>query len=137
MFLTKYETQIYTILRVAAGFLFLWHGSQKLFGYPSAIAGIPVHIVIIGGSVEFFGGLFVMVGLFTRWAAFIASGEMAFAYWSSHGTTAILPFVNHGELAMLYCFLFLFIAAKGSGNFSIDQILKKTKQNSEEVQNQS
>ena len=127
MFLSKYEVQIYDILRIVAGFLFLWHGSQKLFNFPPSGHAIPVHILIFGGGVEFFGGLFVMLGLFTRWAAFFASGEMAYAYWSSHGTHALLPFLNMGELAMLYCFLFLYISAKGSGNFSLDSLLKTNK----------
>jgi len=132
MFLSKYETQIYAILRIVAGFLFLWHGSQKLFGYPPAGGPIPLYLIIIAGAIEFFGGLFVMTGFLTRWAAFIASGEMAYAYWTVHGTVAVLPIVNQGELAVLYCFVFLFISAKGSGVFSIDNILAKKKQKPEE-----
>jgi putative oxidoreductase len=128
MFISRYETQIYAILRIVAGFLFLWHGSQKLFGYPPAGHEIPLFIVLIAGPIEFFGGLLVMTGLWTRWAAFICSGEMAYAYWSVHGTHALLPFINFGELALIYCFLFLFISARGSGIFSIDYILEKSKQ---------
>jgi len=128
MFISKYETQIYAILRIVAGFLFLWHGSQKLFGYPPAGHEIPLFIVLIAGSIEFFGGLLVMTGLWTRWAAFICSGEMAYAYWTVHGTHALLPFVNFGELAMIYCFLFLFISARGSGVFSVDHLLEKSRQ---------
>src|SRR5450759_1538660 len=128
MFISKYETQIYAILRDVAGFLFLWHGSQKLFGYPPAGHEMPAYIMFIAGPIEFFGGLLVMTGLCTRWAAFICSGEMAFAYWSVHGTHALLPFVNFGELAVIYCFLFLFNSARGSGVFSIDHILEKSRQ---------
>jgi putative oxidoreductase len=131
MFLTKYETQIYSILRIAVGFLFLWHGIQKIFNFPPSGHDIPLLIVVIGGGVEFFGGLLIMLGLFTRWAAFISSGEMAYAYWSVHGTHAILPLVNMGEMAVLYCFLFLYIAAKGSGQFSIDNLLRMSKKNTE------
>ena len=127
MFLSKYETKIYVLLRIVAGFLFLCHGSQKLFDFPSVGITIPLHILIFGGGVEFFCGLFIMTGFWTRWTAFIASGEMAYAYWSVHGTHAILPLVNHGELAFLYCFLFLFISANGSGAFSLDQFLAKEK----------
>ena len=74
------------------------------------------------------GGILIMIGLWTRWTAFICSGEMAFAYWMGHGTHAVLPIVNMGELAMIYCFLFLFISSKGPGIFSIDHYLKKRMQ---------
>jgi putative oxidoreductase len=129
MFLSKYETQIYSILRILAGFLFLWHGSQKLFNFPPSGHEIPFNVFIIGGTVEFFGGLFIMLGLFTRWAAFISSGEMAYAYWTVHGTNALLPLLNIGELAVIYCFLFLYIAVKGPGQYSIDNLLKMSKKN--------
>jgi putative oxidoreductase len=125
MFLEKHEARVYSVLRIITGFLFLWHGSQKLFHIPPSGHQIPLYIVLIGGGVEFFGGLMVMSGLGTRWAAFICSGEMAYAYWSSHGLHTILPLINHGELAMLYCFLFLFISARGPGLFSIDHYWRK------------
>jgi len=125
IFISKYELQIYSILRIVAGFLFLWHGSQKLFDFPPAGQAIPPYIVFIAGPIEFFGGFFVMIGLWSRWAAFICSGEMAFAYWKAHAIHALLPFLNGGELAMIYCFLFLFISARGSGVFSIDHLLEK------------
>jgi putative oxidoreductase len=126
MFLSKYETQIYAILRIVTGFLFLWHGSQKLFGYPPSGHDMPTFMYIVG-VIEFFGGLLVMVGLWTSWVAFICSGEMAFAYWSVHGINAVLPLMNKGELAMILCFLFLFISAKGSGIFSIDHLTNRRK----------
>ena len=128
MFISKYETQIYAILRIIAGFLFLWHGSQKLFGFPPAGHEMPSYIMLIAGPIEFLGGLLIMIGLWTHWVAFICTGEMAFAYWSVHGTHGILPFVNGGELAIIYCFLFLFIASKGSGAFSLDHFLDKRRQ---------
>lgn len=127
MFLSKYETQIYAVLRIVTGFLFLWHGSQKLFSFPPSGYPVPPHIMYIGGIVEFFGGLLVMIGLGTRYAAFICSGEMAYAYWTAHGLHAVLPILNMGELAVVYCFLFLFISARGSGVFSIDRLLEKRK----------
>jgi putative oxidoreductase len=123
--MSKYETQVYAILRLVAGFLFLWHGSQKLFGFPPTGHLIPQYIVLIAGPIEFFGGLLVMIGLWTSWAAFICSGEMAYAYWTIHGTHALLPLPNGGELAIIYCFLFLFISTRGSGVFSIDHLLGK------------
>lgn len=83
--------------------------------------GMPFHITYVAGPIELLGGLFVMVGLFTRWSAFLCSGLMAFAYWMAHGTQAVLPIVNKGEPAALYCFVFLFISAYGSGIWSLDQ----------------
>ena len=128
MFFSKYESQIYAMFRIIAGFLFLWHGSQKLFGFPPAGHEMPSYIVLIAGPIEFFGGLLIMIGLWTHWVAFICSGEMAFAYWSVHGIHAILPVMNGGELAIIYCFLFLFIASRGSGVFSLDHFLEKRRQ---------
>jgi len=132
MFMSKYETQTYAILRIVTGFLFLWHGSQKLFNFPPTGFTIPLYIIAIGGTVEFFGGLLVMIGLWTRWAAFITCGQMAYAYWTAHGTNALLPIVNRGEMAMLYCFLFLFISAKGSGVFSVEHYWKRRTGNSKQ-----
>jgi putative oxidoreductase len=128
MFISRYEVQVYSILRFVIGFLFLWHGSQKLFNFPPAGQVMPTYITFIAGPIEFFGGLLVMIGLWTHWAAFICSGEMAYAYWTVHGTHVLLPFLNGGELAIIYCFLFLFISAKGSGAFSIDHFFEKRKQ---------
>jgi len=128
MFFSKYEKQVYAILRIIAGFLFLWHGSQKLFGFPAAGHEIPSYIVFIAGPIEFFGGLLIMTGLWTRWAAFICSGAMAYAYWTVHGIHALLPLVNFGETAVIYCFLFLFISTTGSGVYSVDHFLEKRKQ---------
>ncbi len=125
MFLSKYESQIYALLRIVTGFLFLWHGSQKLFSLPPAGHPFPPHVMYIGGIVEFFGGLLVMIGFGTRYAAFICSGEMAYAYWTVHALNAALPLLNMGELAVVYCFLFLYISARGSGEFSIDRLLAK------------
>jgi putative oxidoreductase len=125
IFISKYELQIYSILRLVAGFLFLWHGSQKLFAFPPAGHVIPPYIVFIAGPIEFIGGLLVMIGLWSRWVAFVCSGEMAYAYWTVHSTHAVLPLVNSGELAIIYCFLFLFISTRGSGLFSIDNFMEK------------
>lgn len=118
--LSRYEPQAYAILRIVAGFLFLWHGSQKLFDIPSAGFPIQGYMMNIAGSIEFFGGVLIAVGLFTRWAAFLASGEMAYAFWTVHAPKAALPLLNGGELAVLYCFLFLFVMVRGSGIFSLD-----------------
>jgi putative oxidoreductase len=127
MFMSRFETQAYAIMRIIVGILFLWHGSQKLFNFPPSGHEIPLYIAWVAGPIEFFGGLLILVGLFTSWVAFIACGEMAYAYWTAHGTHAILPIINHGELALLFCFIFLYISAKGSGVFSIDNFLGKKK----------
>jgi putative oxidoreductase len=125
-FMAKFNAQTYALLRVVTGFLFLWHGTQKLLGFPAGGGGDrPFHITYIAGPIELFGGLLVMLGLFTRPAAFLCSGQMAFAYWMSHGMNALLPIQNRGELAAVYCFLFLFISAHGAGICSLDALRAK------------
>jgi putative oxidoreductase len=119
-FMRQFDGETYALLRIVTGFLFLWHGSQKLFGFPQAAPDAPAFILYVAGPIEFIGGLLVAVGLFTRWAAFLCSGLMASAYWMAHGTRHILPLLNAGELAALYCFVFLFISAHGAGRWSMD-----------------
>jgi len=120
-FMAPYASQTYALLRIVTGFLFLWHGSQKLFGFPSGMPeGTPAFIIWGAGPIELIGGILVMIGLFTRWAAFLCSGLMAAAYWIAHGTNHLLPFQNGGEPAVLYCFVFLYIAAQGPGLWSLD-----------------
>lgn len=119
--LGPYEPQLYAVLRIVVGFLFLWHGTQKLFGIPGeAPAGAPPFVIWIAGPLELVGGVLIVVGLFTRWTAFVLSGLMAAAYWIAHGPRALLPIVNGGELAALYCFVFLYMAARGAGAWSLD-----------------
>jgi putative oxidoreductase len=119
--LDGFQTHSYAALRIAAGFLFLWHGMSKLFGFPTASAeGVAAHITYIAGPIELVGGTLVMIGLFTQWTALLCSGLMACAYWMAHGLNHPLPLVNHGELAVLYCFVFLAIAAHGAGILSVD-----------------
>jgi putative oxidoreductase len=130
-FMRRYEAETYALLRIVTGFLFLWHGMQKLLGFPQPMPpGVPAFIIWIAGPLELFGGLLVMIGLFTRPVAFVLSGLMAFAYWlghgmrpehwAAHGSNALLPSVNGGELAVLYCFVFLFVSARGAGIWSLD-----------------
>jgi putative oxidoreductase len=120
-FMEPFGSQTYALFRIVSGLLFLWHGTQKLFGFPlEAHAGSPVFVTYVAGPIELVGGVLVMLGLFTRWAAFVCSGLMAAAYWMAHGTQALLPIVNGGEMAALYCFAFLFIAAHGPGIWSVD-----------------
>lgn len=124
-FLSGFNAHCYALMRIVAGFLFLWHGAQKLFGIPVPVPGpVPAFITYIAGPIELVGGILVMVGLLTRQAAFLASGLMAAAYWMGHGTEALLPVQNQGELAALYCFVFLFIASHGAGKWSVDAVLQ-------------
>lgn len=119
-FMSSFKKQTYALMRIVAGFLFIWHGSQKLLGFPPSSFDPPAHVTWIAGGIELVGGALIMIGLFTSPVAFLASGLMAAAYWMAHGTQALLPIQNGGELAALYCFVFLFIAAKGSGIWSVD-----------------
>ena len=120
-FMKGFEGQTYALLRIVTGFLFLWHGSSKLFSFPTPLPGeAPAFVIWVGGIIELVGGVLVMIGLQTRLAAFLCSGLMAAAYWMAHGLNALLPIQNQGELAVIYCFAFLFISARGGGMWSID-----------------
>ncbi|NKB81383.1 MAG: DoxX family membrane protein [Nitrospirales bacterium] len=125
MFTQSCSQQSYALMRIVVGFLFLFHGTQKLFSFPNAMPfEAPGLVLYVAGPIEALGGLLVMVGLFTRWAAFLCSGLMAAAYWMAHGTKALFPIENGGELAVLYCFVFLCISAQGSGIWSVDSARK-------------
>jgi putative oxidoreductase len=129
-FMQPFAPQMYALLRIVSGLLFLWHGASKLLGFPVDQRGAEPFVRWLGGSIELFGGILVMIGLFTRPAAFLCSGMMATAYWMAHGAKAsqwaehgwkaLSPTINGGELAALYCFVFLFIAAHGPGIWSAD-----------------
>ncbi len=122
--LGPYRPYIYAALRVIAGLLFAQHGAQKLFG---ALGGNAVELTSqrgVAGVIEFVGGLLIALGLFTSPVAFIASGEMAVAYFQAHMPRGFWPIQNGGELAALYCFLFLYLAATGSGRLSVDALRK-------------
>ena len=119
-FLDRIQPQLYAIFRIVLGFLFLWHGMSKLFGFPGGSHEAPAYITYVAGPIELVGGILVMMGLFSRWAAFVCSGLMAAAYWMAHGMTSVLPYTNDGEMAVLYCFAFLLISSHGSGIWSAD-----------------
>lgn len=122
-FMRAHSDQAYALMRIVAGFLFLWHGAQKLLSVPMPPAmPLPGFVIGIAGPIELIGGTLVMIGLFAGWAAFLCSGLMAFAYWMVHGTQALLPIQNMGELAALYCFVFLYISSRGSGIWSVDSM---------------
>jgi putative oxidoreductase len=124
-FMQRFGGQTYALMRIVSGFLFLWHGMGKLFGIPEA-SGAPAWVVNTAGPIELVGGVLIMIGLFTRWAAFIASGMAAVAYWMVHAKQGWLPIVNHGEIVSLYCFIFLYISAHGAGIWSIDGLRGKS-----------
>ncbi|MSO34914.1 MAG: DoxX family protein [Acidobacteria bacterium] len=122
--LSPYRPHIYAILRIVAGLLFAQHGAQKLFG---ALGGKPVELMSqmgLAGVIEFVGGLMIALGLFTSPVAFIVSGQMAVAYFQVHVPRGFWPIANGGEAAALFCFVFLYFAAAGSGKWSIDAIRK-------------
>ena len=119
-FVVRYESQIYALLRIVVGSMFFLHGTQKLFSFPQAAPDAPVLIIYVAGSIELVGGALIAIGLLTRWAAFLTSGLMAAAYWMAHGLKHPIPQMNGGEIAVLYCFVFLFICAHGSGIWSVD-----------------
>lgn len=129
-FLNSWSPRALSVLRIIQGFLFLWHGSQKLFAFPPPppqMQGEANAFMIFAGILEFGGGILILIGLFTRWTAFILCGMMAVAYWMAHGTSGkgFLPLMNGGELAVIYCFVFLYLFFAGGGPWSVDSLLKK------------
>jgi putative oxidoreductase len=127
--LEKYTEIAATLLRVVAGLLFVQAGGMKLFGWfggmPNGIQLTLMSQIGIGGILEFFGGIAIMLGLFTRPVAFILCGEMAVAYWQFHFPNGNWPIQNHGEPAVLLCFIFLFLVAYGGGKLSIDGLMQR------------
>jgi len=126
-FLDNYSSQIKGIMRIVFGLLFLEHGLNKMIGFPMA-AGATHHAFNLmafpvgpAGVIEVVGGILILLGLFSRYAAFIASGEMAFAYFLAHFPRSPFPLINGGGEAICFCFVFLFLAAAGPGSFAINQ----------------
>ena len=123
--LGRFAPYFYVLLRVMAGLAFAQHGAQKLFGVLGAQQAVALASQRgLAGVIEFLGGILIALGLFTSPVAFVASGEMAWAYFQSHMPRGFWPIQNGGELAVLYCFIFLYISAIGSGKLSIDGIRK-------------
>jgi putative oxidoreductase len=119
-----------SVLRIITGFLFIQHGVQKLFGLLGARPGGPPPLLSlsgIAGVLEFFGGLLIIFGLFTRPVAFILSGQMAVAYFMAHAPRGFWPAQNGGELAAFYCFVFLYLSAAGGGPWSLDSLWRRGK----------
>ena len=124
-FLDGFTEQAYALLRIVAGLLFLAHGVQKFFNFPVAFP-MPLNPMLqAAGTIELVAGGLIVLGLFTRPAAFIASGMSAVGYWIAHGPQSPFPIVNGGEPIVRYCFIFLFIATRGAGIWSADAAMKK------------
>ena len=123
--LGRHAERIFALLRIVAGILFACHGAQKLFGAVGGTAMTSNPMMLAAGIIEFGGGLLIAIGLLTSWAAFLASGEMAVAYFMAHAKGGFWPILNKGELAVVYCFLFLYIAARGAGPYSADAAMRK------------
>jgi putative oxidoreductase len=122
----RFTPQLFALLRIVAGLLFACHGSQKLLGWPTGGHHPPLMSLFgVSGIIELVGGLLIAVGFLTGIAAFIASGEMAVAYFMMHFPHGPIPLLNQGELAVVYCFLWLYVAAHGAGIWSVDGAMKR------------
>ncbi len=128
-FYATWTPRLLSVLRFILGFLFVAHGTQKLFNMPASERGAPPLLSFMGftGVLEFVGGLLILFGLFTRPTAFILSGMMAVAYFMAHAPGGFLPIVNKGELAVIFCFVFLFLSVAGGGSWSLDNLLRGNK----------
>jgi putative oxidoreductase len=123
--LGKYSGFLYAVMRLMVGLLFACHGVQKLFGVLGGESQVSNPMLLAAGIVEFVGGGLVAIGLWAGYAAFVASGMMAVAYFMVHAPGGFWPIVNKGELAVLYCFVFLYVAARGSGTLSVDAVARR------------
>ena len=119
----SWSGRLLSVLRIVAAFLFMAHGTQKLFGWPATEPRPTVELMSLfglAGVLETFGGLLLLLGLFTRPVAFLLAGEMAVAYFKAHAPQGFWPLLNRGEVPVLFCFLFLYLAATGGGPWSLD-----------------
>jgi putative oxidoreductase len=123
----RWAGEALSLLRIVAALIFLMHGSSKLIGFPSSEMPMPPagSLLWVGGILELVGGLLLLIGLLSRPVAFILSGEMAVAYWMFHAPQSTFPLQNGGDAAILYCFVFLLIAAAGPGPWSIDAAISR------------
>jgi putative oxidoreductase len=126
-FLDRWSPRLLGVMRIIVAFLYTQHGAQKLFGFYGS-AHSPFSFMGFAGILEFFGGLLVLFGLFTRPVAFLLSGQMAVAYFMVHAPKGFWPIANKGDLAVIWCFVFLYLAAAGGGAWSLDRLLKREQQ---------
>lgn len=129
--LARFQPHLLSVLRIVAGLLFMQHGLQKLAGWFGGVGGGGTvelfSLMGVAGVLEAVGGAFIVLGLFTRVVAFLAAGEMAVAYFMAHLPQSHFPIENGGEPAVLYCFLFLYLAAAGAGPWSVDAMLARNR----------
>ena len=124
--MSRFSGPLHAVLRITVALSYITHGTMKLLGIPAAPAGMspmpvsPFSFLGVAGLLELFGGLLVLVGLYTRPTAFLLAGQMAVGYWMVHAPKGLIPATNMGEAAYLYCFIFLWLAAAGAGPFSLD-----------------
>jgi putative oxidoreductase len=124
--LTRFAPEILSILRIMVALLLFQHAFSKFFGFPAQMpAPAPFSLIWFAGVIELVGGALVLIGLFTRCAAFVLSGELAFAYFIAHAPQGFYPLTNGGESAVLFCFIFLYLAAAGGGAWSLDALRGK------------
>lgn len=122
----EYSPYILSILRIVAGLLFFEHGTSRLFGFPSPLATPALFSMYwFAGALELTGGALLALGLFTRPVAFVVSGEMAFAYFISHAPHGFFPILNRGDGAILFCFVFFYLAFAGAGPLSLDALMRR------------
>ena len=128
-FLDRFSPQLLSTLRIVSALIFMAHGTAKLLGFPPTEMPQPDPMTLFwfAGVLELVGGALLALGLFTRPVAFVLSGEMAFAYFMGHATQAFFPLQNGGDAAILYCFVFLYIAAAGPGPWALDNMLSRKK----------
>jgi len=131
-FLSPWQPQLLALLRVVTGYCFVLHGTAKLLKMPHVAMFDNLQLLSLmglAGVLELVGGILIIIGLFTRPVAFVLSGEMAFAYFMGHASrgTPLIPMLNQGEPAVLFCFIFLYLAAAGAGPFSVDDAMSRTK----------
>jgi len=125
--LSRFRPQILSILRIMTALLLLQHGLSKFFGFPMAMNTPPMFSLFwFAGVIEIVGGVLLLIGLFSRWVAFILSGELAIGYFLVHAPKGFYPLTNQGEAAVLFCFIFLYLAAAGPGPWSVDATRDKT-----------
>lgn len=122
--LDRYSATVYCLMRLIVGLLFACHGGQKILGFPPVAKAMQLDTLgMVGGYIELICGFLIALGLFTRVAAFLASGMMAVAYFKVHASGGFFPIVNRGEPAVIYCFVFLYVLFRGPGPFSLDRLL--------------
>jgi putative oxidoreductase len=129
MDIASWSPRMLSVLRIMTGLLFLEHGTQKLLGFPPPVNPGPALLSLLGfqGILELVGGILILIGLFTRPVAFILAGDMAVAYFYAHAPRGFFPTLNGGQLAILFCFVFLYLFVAGAGVWSVDEVRSRSR----------